>query len=90
MLGLTKTASEQNIKNMYYKLCYEYHPDRAGGVHQDKFKEITAAYQVIGDKDKKKQYDELREEILTGKKKDSSGRSSGSSSGANWNYNYNQ
>ena len=60
-------------------------------MHQDKFKEITAAYQVIGDKEKKKQYDEIREEILTGKKKDSSSRSSsGSSSGGNWNYNYNQ
>ena len=46
--------TEKDIKNMYYKLCYEYHPDRTGGMHQDKFKEITNAYQVIGDKEKKK------------------------------------
>jgi len=44
VLGLSKTATQSEIKNMYYKLCYEYHPDRAGGMHQDKFKEINVAY----------------------------------------------
>ena len=44
VLGLKKTASDKDIKNMYYKLCYEYHPDRTGGMHQDKFKEINNAY----------------------------------------------
>jgi curved DNA-binding protein len=46
-LGLTKSVSQSEIKNMYYKLCYEYHPDRAGTMHQDKFKAINAAYQVL-------------------------------------------
>jgi DnaJ-class molecular chaperone len=32
VLGLKETASEADIKNMYYKLCYEYHPDRTGGM----------------------------------------------------------
>ena len=44
VLGLKKTASGKDIKNMYYKLCYEYHPDRTGGMHQDKFKDINNAY----------------------------------------------
>ena len=70
VLGLSKSASDKDIKNMYYKLCYEYHPDRTGGMHQDKFKDINNAYQVLGDETKKKQYDEIREEILTGKKRD--------------------
>jgi len=46
-LGLTKNANQQELKNMYYKLCYEYHPDRAGTMHQDKFKQINSAYQVL-------------------------------------------
>ena len=46
---------------MYYKLCYEYHPDRTGGMHQDKFKEINNAYHVLSDEKKKKQYDEMRD-----------------------------
>ena len=63
MLGLTKSAKASDIKNMYYKKCYEYHPDRTGGMHQDKFKEINNAYEVLKDEKKKKQYDEMREEI---------------------------
>jgi DnaJ-class molecular chaperone len=59
-LGLTKSASKGEIKNMYYKLCYEYHPDRAGSMHQDKFKDINIAYEVLKDEDKKKKYDEAR------------------------------
>jgi len=57
VLGLTKKATDKDIKNMYYKLCYEYHPDRTGGMHQDKFKEINNAYQVLSDEKKKKEYD---------------------------------
>ena len=61
VLGLTKKASDKDIKNMYYKLCYEYHPDRTGGMHQEKFKEINNAYQILSDEKKKKQYDEMRD-----------------------------
>ena len=59
-MGLTKDASDQDIKNMYYKLCYEYHPDRAGGLHQEKFKSVNAAYEVLKDKEKKMRYDDAR------------------------------
>ena len=63
-MGLKKGASDKDIKNMYYKKCFEYHPDRTGGMHQDKFKEINAAYDVLSDEKKKKEYDELRDRIL--------------------------
>ena len=62
MLGLTKTATAKDIKNMYYKKCYEYHPDKTGGMHQDKFKEINVAYEVLSDEKKKTKYDTLRAE----------------------------
>ena len=60
-LGVSKTASQKEIKNMYYKLCYEYHPDHSGGMHQEKFKEINAAYEVLQNEDKRKRYDQARE-----------------------------
>ena len=88
MLELKKSASEKEIKSMYYKKCYEYHPDRTGGMHQDKFKEINVAYEVLSDEKKKKQYDEAREEILTGSsgssKRESQSRQ-GSSQGSGFN-----
>lgn len=59
-LGLKKDASKDTIKNQYYKLCYEYHPDRASGAHQDKFKEITAAYEVLKNEERRKRYDQAR------------------------------
>jgi len=54
---------------MYYKKCYEYHPDRTGGMHQDKFKEINSAYEILGNEEKRKKYDEAREEFLDSGKK---------------------
>ena len=60
IMGLTKDATESDIKNAYYKLCYQYHPDRSGGMHQDKFKEVNNAYEVLKDKKKKQAYDEAK------------------------------
>ena len=53
---------------MYYKKCYEYHPDRTGGMHQDKFKDINVAYEILRDEKKRKEYDEARDEHLHGPK----------------------
>ena len=66
-MGLKKNASDAEIKNMYYKLCYEYHPDKSGGgaVHADKFKEINAAYDVLKSADKRKRYDEARADLTS-------------------------
>lgn len=56
ILGITKTASEDDIKKAYRKLAHQYHPDKAGG-DETKFKEINEAYQVLSDKSKRAQYD---------------------------------
>ena len=57
---------------MYYKKCYEYHPDRTGGMHQDKFKDINVAYEILKDEKKRKEYDEARDEHISGPKKNQS------------------
>ncbi|HUC01648.1 MAG TPA: molecular chaperone DnaJ [Candidatus Paceibacterota bacterium] len=56
ILGIQKTASEDEIKKAYRKLAHQYHPDKAGG-NEAKFKEINEAYQVLSDKNKRAQYD---------------------------------
>jgi len=55
-LGISETASEEEIKKAFHKLAYQYHPDRPGG-NEQKFKEINEAYQVLSDKKAKNQYD---------------------------------
>lgn len=58
ILGVTRSASEEEIKKAYRKLAREHHPDRAGG-NEAKFKEVTEAYQVLSDKQKRAQYDQF-------------------------------
>ena len=56
ILGVTKAASDEEIKKAYRKLAHQYHPDKPGG-DEKKFKEINEAYQVLSDKVKRLQYD---------------------------------
>ena len=60
-LGVTRTASPEEIKQAFRKLARVHHPDvaknKAAG--EAKFKEINEAYEVLGDPDKRKRYDEL-------------------------------
>jgi len=56
ILGVSKTASEEEIKKAFRKKAHQYHPDKGGG-DEAKFKEINEAYQVLGNKDKRSQYD---------------------------------
>jgi molecular chaperone DnaJ len=59
VLGVQKTASQDDIKKAYRKLAREYHPDRNPGdkAAEEKFKEVQGAYDVLGDPDKRKSYD---------------------------------
>lgn len=58
ILGVSKTASEEEIKKAYRKLAHQYHPDKANG-DEARFKEINEAYQVLSDKKKRAQYDQF-------------------------------
>ena len=57
-LGIEKTASETEIKRAYRKLAQQHHPDTGQG-DEKKFKEVTEAYEVLGDKQKRAQYDQF-------------------------------
>jgi curved DNA-binding protein len=61
ILGVGKKASAKEIKKAYRKLATEYHPDKTKGnkAKEDRFKEISTAYQVLGNPEKRKQYDAL-------------------------------
>jgi DnaJ family protein A protein 2 len=54
-LGVTKTASGEEIKKAYRKLAVKHHPDKGGDV--EKFKEITAANEILSDPEKRELYD---------------------------------
>jgi len=56
ILGVTKSATDEEIKKAYRKLAHQYHPDKPGG-NEAKFKEINEAYQILSDKNKRTQYD---------------------------------
>ena len=57
VLGVTKQASQDEIKKAFHKLAHKYHPDKGGD--EKKFKEINEAYQVLSDAQKRQQYDQF-------------------------------
>ncbi len=56
ILGVQKTATEDDIKKAFRKLAHKYHPDKKGG-DEKKFKEVSEAYTVLSDKKKRAEYD---------------------------------
>ncbi|CAN5588455.1 J domain-containing protein [soil metagenome] len=63
ILGVEKSATQDEIKKAYRKLAIKYHPDKNPGNKQmeDKFKELNEANEVLGDSEKRKKYNELGE-----------------------------
>ena len=59
ILGVNKNASKAEIKSAYHKLARKYHPDvnKDNPQAAEKFKEISAAYDILGDETKRQQYD---------------------------------
>jgi molecular chaperone DnaJ len=59
ILGVSKNATADEIKKAYRTLAFKYHPDRNQGnaEAEEKFKQISAAYDVLGDEAKRRQYD---------------------------------
>ncbi len=59
ILGVEKTASQDEIKKAYRKLAKQHHPDvnKGNKASEDKFKDVSEAYEVLGDAEKRKKYD---------------------------------
>lgn len=68
ILGVPKSATQKEIKKAYRKLAQEQHPDSNPGdaSAEDRFKDLSAAYAVLSDQEKRKEYDEAREMFRTG------------------------
>lgn len=76
LLGVSKSASQEEIKKAYRKLAHKYHPDKSGG-DERKFKEINEAYQALSNPEKRAQYDRF------GQTFEQSSRSGGGHGGGN-------
>jgi len=57
ILGVDRTASQDEIKRAFRKLAHEHHPDKGG--NEAKFKEVNEAYQAVGDTEKRSRYDQF-------------------------------
>ena len=77
VLGISKNATQEEIKKAYRKVAMQHHPDRNPGdkASEEKFKEAAEAYEILNDSDKKSQYDRFGHNAF------SNGRGGGSSGG---------
>ena len=66
VLNVSKQATESDLKKAYRQLAMKYHPDKNPGDHtaEEKFKEINAAYEVLGDPEKKAKYDQFGDSMF--------------------------
>src|SRR5918996_4301736 len=68
VLGVARNASQADIKKAYRKLAQKNHPDSAKGdkAAEERFKEISSAYDVLGNAAKRKEYDKVRDMAASG------------------------
>ena len=83
VLGVSKTATEDDIKKAYRTQAFKYHPDRNPGdkTAEEKFKQVNAAYEVLGDKTKRAQYDRYGSSSYTSYESDASSGAYGNAYG---------
>jgi molecular chaperone DnaJ len=80
ILGVSKSASQDEIKKAYRKVAMQFHPDRNPGdkVSEEKFKEAAEAYEILSDADKRAQYDRFGHQAFSAGRGGGGGFSGGS------------
>ena len=68
VLGVESSASDKDIQKAYRKLAKQFHPDANPGdkAAEERFKDVSAAHDVLGDPDRRKEYDEVRQMVASG------------------------
>ncbi|MDD5739016.1 MAG: molecular chaperone DnaJ [Candidatus Pacebacteria bacterium] len=84
ILGVNKNASNEDIKKAYRKLAHQYHPDKGGD--SEKFKQISEAYQVLSNQEKRAQYDKYGR-VFEGNSNAGAGAGQGGFNGAGFDFN---
>ncbi|MDP2926934.1 MAG: DnaJ domain-containing protein, partial [bacterium] len=83
ILGIGKNASTEEIRKAYHKLAHQHHPDKGGNAQ--KFKEISEAYQILSNAQKRAQYDQFGRVFENGA---GSGPGGGSGTPPGWDFNW--
>ena len=66
ILGVKRSANEKEIKKAFKKMSLKYHPDKNKGDEKalEKYQDISAAYDILGDQDKRRKYDQCGEKCV--------------------------